>query len=136
LEIGNPITLRACLEELHSNFLTPIHKLPNTSSFRNFGSGNSRKNLELGANSIFFMELLKGCSKNTSYRYSHGVRIKLPTIATSYTRYLFLKKNPSVLLPAPPFFFVGTRRHPYPVNPSARSSRETTTPQSIFSDQS
>ena len=45
---------RAPLQELHQLIM------PNASSSSN---SNSRKNIELGANFIFFLELLKGCFK-------------------------------------------------------------------------
>jgi len=34
---------------------------------------------------MFFLDLLEGCSKNTYYVYSHGIRVKLTTFATDYT---------------------------------------------------
>ena len=72
--------------------LSSTNSLPNTSSSRNSRFGNSRKKT-WSWESIFFMEFLKGYSKNTSYRHPHGVGVKLPTITTRYTRYPFARKN-------------------------------------------
>ena len=86
---------RAPLQKLHQ-----LHQrvIPNASSSSN---SNSKKNLEFGANSMFFLELLKGCSKNTSFTPTRGVRGYLPTIATNYTTYPFVSIFPS---PHPGFF--------------------------------
>jgi hypothetical protein len=68
-------------------------------SFRNFRSENSRKNLELAPTPYFF-ELLKGCSKNTNYRHSYGVKLKLFTTATGYTKYPFVTPSFSPCSPS------------------------------------
>jgi len=69
---------RAPLQELQQLYQSVM---PNASSSNN---SNSEKNVELGVNSMFFLELLKGCSKNTYYEHPHGVAVKLPTTATLY----------------------------------------------------
>jgi hypothetical protein len=53
-------TLRACLGEPHSNFSSAS---PQTPYQTRLAPGTLEKNLELEANSMFFMEHLKGCSK-------------------------------------------------------------------------
>jgi len=84
---------RAPLQELHQRVM------PNAFSSSN---SNSEKNLELGVNSWFFLELLKGCSKNTCYGLPHGVGVKLPTNATLYTTYRFTGKESTPPPGAPP----------------------------------
>jgi hypothetical protein len=63
--------------------------------------------------------LLKGYSKNTSYRHPYGVGVKLPTIATGYATYRFAKKKKD--REAHPFLspcaFLLPRAPPPPVNP-------------------
>ena len=71
--------------------------VPNTSISSN---SNSEKNLELGVNSFFF-ELLKGCSKNISFKHTRGVEGYLPTIATDYIAYPFV----SIFSSPPPLIF-------------------------------
>lgn len=85
-----------------------INSPPNTSS-----SSNSRKNLELGANSTFFMELLKRCSENTCYGQPHEVVLKLSTNTTDTQHNGLRKKKRGTLLrlcPCP-FFFLRRWRH-------------------------
>ena len=61
--------------------------MPNASSSSN---SNSEKNLELGANSRFFLKLLKECSKNISFIATRRVGGYLPTIATDYITHPFI----------------------------------------------
>ena len=52
---------------------------------RSSNNSNSEKNVKLEANYMFFLELLKRCSKNTCYGHPYGVEIKLSTSTTVYT---------------------------------------------------
>ena len=90
---------RAPLQKLHqrTNVSYQMRPAPATPT--------PKKNLEFGANSMFFLELLKGCSKNTSFTLTRGVRGYLPTIATNYTTYPFYSIFPS---PHPGFSYIFT----------------------------
>lgn len=64
-----------------------------------FKNSKSTKILELEANSMFFLEILKGRSKNKLYKPKHEVEEKLPINTTSYTPYPVTGKKKRWLVP-------------------------------------